>query len=622
MRHALIVANDAYQDPGLRELRAPQHDAEQLAAVLGDADIGGFAVRTVRNAGVAETGEAIEEFFADRTPDELLVLYFSGHGVKDEAGDLYFATAGTKLNRLAATAVAGDFVRRLMNRTRARRVVLLLDCCYAGAFGRGVVARAGTAVALGEQFEGRGRAVITASSALEYAFEGQEVTDSGAGGPSVFTAALVEGLRTGDADRDQDGYVGLDELYEYVYERVRASTSNQTPGKWVFDLQGDLHIARRARPVTVPSELPVDLREAIDHPNRLVRLGAIEELAGMVTGGHEGLALAARLALEDLAEDDSRAVSEAAATALAMKPAPPPAAPTPKPQPARSGPTPSDPALRWRVLGGVLAGAAAITLAVLAGDRGWAEARADIDTWMWQLTAIGAVMPVVNWLLAVALVGLVVARERRRGIAIGVSFGAIVMSVAYATALAESVARGNWPLRVYGLALLAAFAAVLVHNGVRRGNGTWEAVAGTAGAVVAAVGVLFPGYRDDSHVAVLLGLGVLAVVTVITVTTRVRTGAPLARDVTFQVIAVAIAGYAVIGWYSYTAFWTTAALSLVTLPILTDRQTSVPARLGLVATVLLLEPREALLTDPMTLAVVVGAVVAVWPDRVLSPPRR
>ena len=66
--------------------------------------------------------------------------------------------------------------------------------------------------------------------------------------PSVFTSALVEGLRTGDADHDQDGDVALDELYEYVYEKVRAETPNQTPGKWVFGVQGDLVIARRTSP--------------------------------------------------------------------------------------------------------------------------------------------------------------------------------------------------------------------------------------------------------------------------------------------------------------------------------------------------------------------------------------
>lgn len=60
---------------------------------------------------------------------------------------------------------------------------MLLDCCYGGAFGRGVSVRAsGNAHVLdsfpsGKLPGGRGRAVITASSAVEYAFEKGELTD-------------------------------------------------------------------------------------------------------------------------------------------------------------------------------------------------------------------------------------------------------------------------------------------------------------------------------------------------------------------------------------------------------------------------------------------------------------
>jgi uncharacterized caspase-like protein len=135
------------------------------------------------------------------------------------------------LRRLGATGVSAEFVNRRMTRSRSRRVVLLLDCCYAGAFERGMTARAGSGVGIETQFGGRGRAVITASSAMEYAFEGDELTDSTEGRPSVFTNALVTGLETGDADRDQDGLIGLDELYDYVYDKVRTATPNQTPGK-------------------------------------------------------------------------------------------------------------------------------------------------------------------------------------------------------------------------------------------------------------------------------------------------------------------------------------------------------------------------------------------------------
>src|SRR5690348_12894335 len=91
---------------------------------------------------------AVEEFFADRRPDDLLLLHFSCHGVKDEDGELYFAAANTVLRRLGATAVAAEFVNRRMGRTRSRRVVLLLDCCYAGAFERGMTSRAAPGVAI------------------------------------------------------------------------------------------------------------------------------------------------------------------------------------------------------------------------------------------------------------------------------------------------------------------------------------------------------------------------------------------------------------------------------------------------------------------------------------------
>ena len=48
------------------------------------------------------------------------------------------------------------------------------------------------------------RVVVTASSAMEYAFEGDQLTDDHSPRPSMFTSALVEGLATGDADRDEE----------------------------------------------------------------------------------------------------------------------------------------------------------------------------------------------------------------------------------------------------------------------------------------------------------------------------------------------------------------------------------------------------------------------------------
>jgi WD40 repeat protein len=320
-RKALIVANDEYEQEGLRQLLAPTADAEELKRVLGDQQIGDFAVQVVRNEPAHIIQVQIEELFAASRPDDVLLLHFSCHGLKSESGELFFAAPNTLPNRLGSTAISADFVQRCMRASRARSIVLLLDCCYGGAFAQGVAVRgAGDVNVLGsfprERLGGgRGRAVITASSAMEYAFEGDRLADRSSPRPSVFTGALVEGLITGDADRDQDGWISLNELYDYIFDKVREQNPHQTPSR-DFEMQGDLYIARRSRPVTTPAPLPPELQQAIDQPLAGIRAGAVQELVRMLQARHAGLVLAARTALERLTEDDSRIVSAAAAAAL------------------------------------------------------------------------------------------------------------------------------------------------------------------------------------------------------------------------------------------------------------------------------------------------------------------
>jgi hypothetical protein len=308
-----MVASDTYQDPKLGMLRAPAHDAQELARVLGDPAIGAFSVTILQNEPEYRLRRAIGGFFNGVDREDVLLLHLACHGVKDEDGTLYFAAADTETDNLQATALPADFVNSQMNRSPSRRIVLLLDCCYSGAFARGMSHRSSEGVQLKEQFEGSGRVVLTASSSMEYAWEGDDL--QGEGKPSVFTSALVRGLEAGEADLDRDGQVSVDDLYEYVFERVRQETPNQTPGKWSFDVAGDLFIAktkRGAEPVAPPDYL-LDL---IRSPLSSARVSAVEALRLLLLGNHVGAALGARVALEQLLQDDSRAVSSAASEAL------------------------------------------------------------------------------------------------------------------------------------------------------------------------------------------------------------------------------------------------------------------------------------------------------------------
>ena len=321
-RVALIVAVDSYEHHELNQLAAASADADALADVLGRPDLGGFEVRVVRNETAAVVLGEIEEFLGERRPSDLALLHFSGHGLKDAAGELHLAARNTSPNRLVSTAIDATRVNQLIRTSRAGSVVLFLDCCYGGAFERGMVARAAGTVEVQGTFDqkslgsGRGRVVITASSAVQYAFEGRDLTEGGSIEPSVFTGAIVDGIRDGLADRDGDGYVGLAELYDYVYERVRSRTPHQTPSKWEYGLQGELLIARSPRRVVRAAQLPPELVEIMRHPYSAARLGAITELTRLVDGDDLGLATAAVTALGVMSEDDSRVVSAEAVAVL------------------------------------------------------------------------------------------------------------------------------------------------------------------------------------------------------------------------------------------------------------------------------------------------------------------
>ena len=339
-RSALLVANGAYRDRGLSRLRSPTVDVRALAEVLGEPDIGGFEVETLADADEAVVRRRVAAFFADRAPDDVLVLHFSCHGLKDQRGRLHLAAADTELDSLAATALPASFVSERMSESESRSVLLVLDCCYSGAFARDLSPRADRTVHVAEEFQGggTGRTVLTASSATEYSFESGGLTSYEVR-PSFFTEALVNGLRTGEADLDHDGDIAADELFEYASRRVRDAQAGQVPRRWNFNVTGPLVVARSVRPALLPDEIRVDLGSG----RTVLRLEAVKELAKLLYGSREGYRRAAHAALLHLSDhDDSHEVRTAAQSALGTTRRPTPARP-PVTTPLPATPLPATP---------------------------------------------------------------------------------------------------------------------------------------------------------------------------------------------------------------------------------------------------------------------------------------
>jgi hypothetical protein len=248
--------------------------------------------------------------------------------VRDENDELYLAVQNTDLELLRATAVSSNFVNVLMDRSKSERQVLILDCCYSGAFLSGASVQVNKSamgavdvpVHAANAFKGSGygRVVLTATDKTQVAWEGQKTM--GQVQKSVFTHHLIEGITTGEADQDSDGWIGLDELYKYVFNRMIKTSpqQTQTPEMTVFHMKGNIILAKNPKPK--PANLPAELQSLIIHPYADVRLTAVNRLKEMFNDSPYGEALAARKALEKLSRDDSRMVSETAAKALGIIP--------------------------------------------------------------------------------------------------------------------------------------------------------------------------------------------------------------------------------------------------------------------------------------------------------------
>jgi TolA protein len=314
-KFALIIGNSRYEDSRLGRLKAPEADVRELESVLRSPNIGQFSeVMTLRDESCAVVRKAVARFYDQRKRDDLLFLYFSGHGVKDEQGHLYLALRDTEVGLLSGTAIETSFISARMDRSFSKRQVLVLDCCHSGAFAHGTKSAQGVSVGTAEAFEGTGlgRVILTATDATQYALD----DDSVEGEPqnSVFTRYLIEGLKSGAADQDSDGVVTVDELYDYVRDHVVSTTPRQTPYKWSYRQQGEIVLAHN--PFVKSGTLPPEIQDAIASSSSNVRVNVVADLQALLGGQDAGQSRAALAALKDLTQDDSRKVANAAIEAL------------------------------------------------------------------------------------------------------------------------------------------------------------------------------------------------------------------------------------------------------------------------------------------------------------------
>lgn len=223
-KYALLIGVDTYGE-GLQPLPAASKDVAALREVLLNPKMGGFdEAKPVINPTRREMAREIELWFQDRQPEDLVLLFFSGHGVKDDRRDLYFAAADTEKQRnrlLTSTATSARLLHDWIRVCKAKYQVLILDCCFSGAFGD-LVGKDDGKIPLQEQLGAEGRVVLASTSAVDYSFQEKDAD------LSTYTRYLVEGIE-GAADDNGDGQITVDELHRYVKQKVSISSPAMSP---------------------------------------------------------------------------------------------------------------------------------------------------------------------------------------------------------------------------------------------------------------------------------------------------------------------------------------------------------------------------------------------------------
>jgi peptide/nickel transport system substrate-binding protein len=187
---------------------------------------------------------------------DTLLIYYAGHGlVSSTTGGLYLAAADADQDRPHSTALSYDVIRDLVSRSRARRSVVVLDCCYSG--------RAALMGPMTGMIEAPSTYMIAATGPTHAALapKGESHT--------AFTGALIDVLRNGVVDGPE--LLDIETIYRAV--RQRALTGGFPQPLWRATAASPLAIRHNVawRPPQIPADtnalwnLAVQLEEAGDH---------------------------------------------------------------------------------------------------------------------------------------------------------------------------------------------------------------------------------------------------------------------------------------------------------------------------------------------------------------------
>jgi hypothetical protein len=206
----------------------------------------------------------VEDFTHDIEQNDLALLYFSGHGRADALGNLYLVCRNSIGNRLNSTTFPILLLRNILQDCLSEKIVIVLDCCHSGLAGSALLKGDQSALVADELSAGLGHFVISSSGA-ERSWIAPQSSEPDSKQMSLFTKHLVSGIETELADMNGDGFVDVEEWFEYARRQTEKERPEQQPSLAKRGARGgNLYIAKTQRRRAGRSSKSVNLFGMID----------------------------------------------------------------------------------------------------------------------------------------------------------------------------------------------------------------------------------------------------------------------------------------------------------------------------------------------------------------------
>ena len=251
--HLLTIGVSKYADSKF-DLKYAAKDASDLA----DLFVGNHAPfnkvyshqlldNVVKNEAIANLYEDLKK----TNVEDVVCVFFAGHGLLDTDLNYFLASHDVRFDDPAKDGIPYESLEDLLDGIPARNKLMLIDACHSGEIDKDEVALANNTetahenvvfravgssglkqVGLNNSFElmkelftdirkSSGAMIISSAGGTEYAMEGDQWNNG------VFTYCLLNGLKNGNADMNEDGKIMMSEINKYVSAQVKELTSGK-----------------------------------------------------------------------------------------------------------------------------------------------------------------------------------------------------------------------------------------------------------------------------------------------------------------------------------------------------------------------------------------------------------